>query len=106
MSHSTPTLCDMKRTEARQLGDIIKDFLKQQDLEDELDEHRASALWPSIVGAGINRYTISRHVSKGVMTVHLSSAPLRNELMITRSSLIARLNEALGREVIKEIVFK
>lgn len=96
----------MKRTDARLLGDIIKDFLKEEKLEDELDEHRASAVWPDVVGSGINRYTISRSVSRGVMTVKLSSAPLRNELMITRSVLVARINEALGREVIKEIVFK
>ena len=45
-------------------------------------------------------------VARGVLTVHITSAPLRNELMLMRSSIIERINAALGREVIREIVFR
>ena len=96
----------MKRTEAKNIGQIIDDLLKKEKLDVALDEHRASALWPQIVGDGINRYTIKRFVNNGVMTVHLSSASLANELMLNRAALIARINEALGREIIHEIIFK
>ena len=96
----------MKRTEAKNIGQIIDDLLKKEKLDVALDEHRASALWPQIVGDGINHYTIKRYVNNGVMTVHLSSASLANELMLNRAALIARINEALGREIIHEIIFK
>ena len=96
----------MKRTEAKNIGQIIDDLLKKEKLDVALDEHRASALWPQIVGDGINRYTIKRYVNNGVMTVYLSSASLANELMLNRAALIARINEALGREIIHEIIFK
>lgn len=96
----------MKRTEAQNVGQIINDLLKKENLDVALDEHRASALWPQIVGDGINRYTISRSVREGVMTVRLSSASLANELMLIRANIIQRINEALGREIIHEIIFK
>ena len=96
----------MKRTEAKNIGQIINDLLKQENLDVALDEHRASALWPLIVGDGINRYTIRRFVKDGVMTVYLSSASLKAELMLSRETLIARINEALGRDIIHEIIFK
>ena len=96
----------MKRTEAKTVGDIVPDLLRKEHLDVPLAEHRACALWPHIVGPGINRYTLSRNVRNGVMTVHLSSAPLRNELMMHRSRIITLINQALGREIIKEIVFK
>ena len=96
----------MKRTEAKNIGEIINDLLKQENLDVALDEHRASALWPQIVGDGINRYTIRRYVKDGVMTVYMSSAELANELMLNRATLIQRINEALGREIIHEIIFK
>lgn len=83
----------------------MQDYLKRENLDTALDEHRASALWPEIVGQGINRYTITRWVKDGVMHVQLSSAPLRNELMLNRTRVIQLINEALGRDVIKEIVF-
>ena len=96
----------MKRTEAKNIGQIIDELLKRENLDVALDEHRASAMWPQIVGDGINRYTIKRYVNNGVMTVHLSSASLSNELMLNRDSIIQRINEALGREIIHEIIFK
>ena len=96
----------MKRTEAKNIGQIIDELLKKENLDVALDEHRASALWPQIVGDGINRYTVRRYVKDGVMTVYLSSAALANELMLNRDALIARINEALGREIIREIIFK
>ena len=96
----------MKRTDAKNIGQIIEDLLKKENLDVALDEHRASAMWPEIVGDGINRYTIPRDVKDGVMTVHLSSASLANELMLNRATLIQRINEALGREIIREIIFK
>lgn len=96
----------MKRTEAQTIGQIVEHFMQQERLDTRLDELRASTLWPQVVGQGINRYTASRSVAGGVMTVHITSAPLRNELMLMRSSIIQRINDALGREVIHEIVFR
>ena len=91
----------MKRTEAKNIGQIINDLLKKENLDIALDEHRACALWPQIVGD-----TIKRYVKDGVMTVHLSSAALKGELMLVRASIIQRINEALGRQIIHEIIFK
>lgn len=96
----------MKRTEAKNIGQIINDLLKKENLDVALDEHRASALWPQIMGDGINRYTIKRYVKDDIMTVHLSSAALKSELMLNRDTIIKRINEALGRDIIREIIFK
>ncbi len=96
----------MKRTQAKTVGEIITELLKQEKLDVALDEQRAIALWPEIVGSGVNSYTVGRSVRGGVMTVRISSAALRNELMLNRASIISRINEALGREIIKEIVFR
>lgn len=96
----------MKRTEAMQIGEIIDAFVKQENLQTEMNEQLASHLWPEVVGYGINRYTISRSVQGGVMTVRLSSATLRNELMMSRSVLVDRINEAVGAKAITDIIFK
>lgn len=96
----------MKRTEAKNIGQIINDLLRKENLDVALDEHRACALWPQIVGDGINRYTIKRYVKDGVLTVHLSSASLANELMLNRDRIIKLINEAIGRDIIREIIFK
>ncbi len=95
----------MKRTEPQSVGEVINELLRHEHLDTEFAEHRAAMLWSQVVGPGINRYTISRDVRGGVMTVRISSASLRHELMMNRETLITRLNETVGSEVIKEIKF-
>ncbi len=96
----------MKRTDPKRVGDVIADFMREEHLDNQLDEYRASMMWPQIVGQGINRYTISRDVRQGVMYVRLSSAALRQELMMCRSQLVQRINDQLGRKVLTDIVFQ
>ena len=96
----------MKRTTALSIGEIIDQYIRAENLETELNEQRALSVWVSVVGRGINKYTISRSIKEGVMTVKISSAPLRNELMLNRSAIIQNLNSFLGAEVVKEIIFK
>lgn len=95
----------MKRTYPRQIGEIINDALDRAGLTEKLDDRRICALWPEVVGQGINRYTIKRFVDHGVMHVYLSSAALKNELSFNRAALVRTLNDVVGKEVIHDILF-
>lgn len=96
----------MKRTEAKSIAEIIGDFMQQEDIELTMLEHRALQHWVNVVGPGVNRMTTERFVENGVITVKINSAALRNDLMLSRSSIIAQLNQLVGKEVIKEIIFR
>ncbi len=96
----------MKRVEPMTVGDIITKLLREDNIERQFDEQKVVYLWPEIVGQGINRYTVSRYVKNGVLYLHISSAALRNELMMSRTLLMKRLNEAVGGEVIHDIVIR
>ncbi len=96
----------MKRTEAKSIAEIIGDFMQQEDIEDAVLEQKALRLWQQVVGPGVNRMTTERYVENGVITVKISSAALRNDLMLTRTAIIAQLNELVGKPVIREIVFR
>ena len=96
----------MKRIEAETVGEIITRLLKAENLEEKFDEQRVAALWPEIVGQGINRYTVNIYVRGAVLYVTISSAPLRNELMLNRSRLVDRINDFIGKRVIREVVFR
>jgi len=96
----------MKRTEAKSIAEIIGDFMQQEDIELTMLEHRALQHWVNVVGPGVNRMTTERFVENGVITVKISSAALRNDLMLSRSAIIAQLNQLVGKPVIKEIIFR
>lgn len=93
----------MKRRDALRVGEIIAEFMEREHLDDVLAEHRALALWPAIVGEGIDRYTTSRAVDNGIITVAISSAPLRHQLMLSRATIVEQMNNAVGRQVIRDI---
>ena len=96
----------MKRTDPKLIADVIGDFMQQEDIETAVLEHKALQLWSQVVGPGVNRMTTERYVEDGVIRVKISSAALRNDLMLSRSSIIAQLNKLVGKPVIREIVFR
>lgn len=95
----------MKRTEAKQIGQIISEALAADGLSGQVAEQRACFVWPEVVGPGVNRYTTRRYVERGVMHVYITSAALKNELTYIRGSLIEQINRSVGSDVINSIIF-
>lgn len=94
----------MKRTEPQSIRQIIDKVIDASASRNDFLEHRASALWPEIVGQGINRQTLRRYVSKGVLHVYIASAPMKGELEFFKSKIMESINSALGTEVLTSIV--
>ncbi|MBQ3190309.1 MAG: DUF721 domain-containing protein [Bacteroides sp] len=96
----------MRRNNAEQIGDVIRYFLRQQGLESPLNEYRLVQAWDDMVGPAIARYTDNLYIKNQTLYVHLTSAVLRQELMMARELLIKNLNRAVGAQVIVNIVFR
>lgn len=96
----------MKRTEAQTVGQIIRKILTQEHLEDKLYEQQIVELWPTVVGPVINSYTVNRYIADHKFVVYLSSAPLKNELMMHKSRLVEALNKLVDKQIITDIIIK
>lgn len=96
----------MERVDAESIGDVLRRTIREEGLSGRLDEVRAVQIWPAVVGDMLASMMGKPIVSKGVMTVHVRMAPLRQEMNMRRSSLLRLLNEALGRNVISDIRFR
>ena len=96
----------MERQEPKSIGDVLRQTLQEQGLTDRLYETRAIALWPSVAGEEIAAQSSRPYVDKGVMTIHVRNASLRQELNMSRSSILRIINEMLGRDTIKELYFR
>ena len=51
------------------------------------------------------KYTRNLYIRNQILYVHLSSAALRQELMMGRELLVRKLNEKVGANVITNIIF-
>lgn len=95
----------MKRNNTEQIGDVLRQFLRQQGLETPLNEYRLVDAWKDVVGPVIARYTTNLFIKNQVLYVSLSSSVIRQELMMGREMLIRNLNAQIGSQVIVNIVF-
>lgn len=95
----------MRRNNAEQIGDVIRFFLRQQGLESPLNEYRLVQAWGDVVGPAMARYTSNLYIKNQTLHVHLTSAVLRQELMMARELLVKNLNQQVGAQVIVDIHF-
>ena len=96
----------MKRNNTEQIGEVLRQFLRQQGLETPLNEYRLVDAWKDVVGPVIARYTTNLFIKNQVLYVSLSSSVIRQELMMGREMLIRNLNAQVGSQVIVNIVFR
>lgn len=96
----------MKRNNTEQIGDVLRQFLRQQGLETPLNEYRLVDAWKDVVGPVIARYTTNLFIKNQVLYVSLSSSVIRQELMMGREMLVCNLNAQVGSQVIVNIVFR
>ena len=96
----------MKRNNAEPIGKLIQSYLRQESLESPLNEHRLINAWSEVLGPTIASYTRDLFIKNQVLYVHLTSAALRQELMMGRELLVRNLNAHVGAQVITNIVFR
>lgn len=96
----------MKRNNTEQIGDVIRQFLRQEGLETPLNEYRLVDAWKDVVGSVIMRYTTNLYIKNQTLYVHLSSSVIRQELMMGRELLVLNLNAKVGAQVIANIIFR
>lgn len=96
----------MRRNDAEQIGDMIRKFFRQNGLESPLNEYRLVDAWKDVVGTTFLKYTSNLYIKNQILYVHLTSATVRQELMMGRDILVRRLNEKVGAQVIVNIIFR
>ena len=96
----------MKRSKSEAVGELIRQFLRQQGLESPLNEYRLIQGWEHVMGPVIARYTKDLAIRNQTLYVQLTSPVLRQELHMQRRELAVRLNAYVGAQVLADIVFR
>lgn len=96
----------MERRKTTHISEIIQEILNKSNLKGRLDETTISQKWEEVVGRPIAQYTKNVYVSKGILYVNVTSSVVRNELMMSRTTLIEQLNAITGNKTITDIIFR
>lgn len=87
------------------LGEILDKSLKRLELSSKLKEYGVWPIWNDIVGVTIARNAQPEKIRNGTLFVKVSSSTWMQELQYMKEMISEKLNQNLGREVVKNIFF-
>ncbi|GAA4290419.1 DUF721 domain-containing protein [Aestuariibaculum suncheonense] len=88
------------------ISDALKEFVETNKLEKGLDKVNVADAWAELMGNGVNNYTRSVNLERDTLYVQLNSSVLREELSYGKEKIIAMINEALGKEIVKKLILR
>lgn len=96
----------MRNSNSKTIGAILKDLIKEQNLQSGLDKAKVILAWPEVVGLNVARETLKVSVHNRVLFVSLRSAIVRSELLMLRKEIVAAINRKVGYSVIDDVVLR
>ena len=88
---------------ASSLNELLGSLLGDLGVEDKIAECRAQLAWEKAVGPSLARYAQPLRVHKGCLEVAVPSAVWRSQLSFMQSDIVARINDEVGREIVREL---
>ena len=88
---------------ASTLNELLGSLLGDLGVEDKIAECRAQLAWEKAVGSSLARYAHPLRMHKGCLEVAVPSAVWRSQLSFMQSDIIARINDEVGREIVREL---
>lgn len=97
----------MKRKNSQMIGEVLRDIFEENtELYEKILEIRVKRAWGVVLGTMVLQYTRDLYVKDKVLYVSLTSAVLRNELMLCRERLVNSLNDYARGKAINDIVIR
>ncbi|MBR0500679.1 MAG: DUF721 domain-containing protein [Bacteroidales bacterium] len=95
----------MNRKSTRSIGEVISSYVKEAHLEEGLLRARIFDAWDRMKSGTIvlGACTSYHSFRDGVLTCRINSSVVRSHLQMQSGLLLARLNESLGGEYVKQL---
>ena len=101
--HLSRYLCEMGEYS---IGDAIQKFLEQSRIKGSIQALQIEDMWEEIMGKTIAKYTEEIKIINDTLFITTHVGPLKQELIFQKEKIKLRVNEALGKNLIKEIIIK
>jgi len=83
----------------------IDSMLKRFGIDNAIAQNKALNNWNEIVGERVARNTQPDKVEHGVIFVKVSSSTWRQKLYFQKKEILQKINNAIGKNVIRDIRF-
>lgn len=101
-----PKFTDERRKgDASSLKEAFNDLLDTYKIKRKFNEKQVVAYWSKLMGAPIANRTSKIFVKDKILFVELTSAPLKQELNMSKSKVLQLIEKEFGPDVIAEVIF-
>lgn len=88
------------------ISEALEEVIEQLGIRKSVLSNRARDVWKDAVGEIINENTILQNIEKDRLIIVVSDDNWRQELSLRKEEIISKINELIGEEAIKEIIFR
>ncbi len=88
------------------IQEAIQAFLSDSRIESNMRAMQITDVWSDLMGPLIAGYTDRIQIIGEKLFIYTQVAPLRQELTFQRDAIRQRVNEALGQNIIQEVVIQ
>lgn len=85
------------------LKEALEVWLEKSRLKQKFNETRLIESWETLMGRTVASYTEKLFIKNHVLYIKVNSAPLKNELHMSKSRIIERFNNEIGEDIILDI---
>ena len=97
----------MRRKNAQSIGEILRDYFEDNtEFYEKIMESRIRYAWRQLLGPMAMYYTRTIYVRDRVLYISITSAVLRNELLLTKEKLKESLNKKIGNAFLFDLVIR
>ena len=94
-----------RKTDAKPLKQVLNQMFKQYRLSGKFRDKRIINSWKRIMGPSIAKRTSMIFMKNNVLVIELTSAPLKNDLTLSKEKIIVLFEQEFGKNAIEDIRF-
>ena len=87
-------------------GKILERLANRMGIAARLEKEKAVVLWEEVVGKNIARRARAVSVRNEILFVNVQNSVWLQELALLKEGIIEKINSLVGKQVIKDIVFR
>jgi predicted nucleic acid-binding Zn ribbon protein len=92
----------IRKPEPEALSDVIQKWLEVNHLEQRFLQADIRSYWEELMGPLIARHTSSITLDNRILKIRVDNAPLRQQLFMSRTRILAMINKRAGKQVAAE----
>ena len=96
----------MMNHEAKKLDEVLHELIDQLGLSKRLEEQRVISDFEKIMGMEFCKRAKAVRIEHGVLYLQIINSVWRQELYYQKTLIIERINESIGRPMVREVVFR